>query len=290
MRIIKYLLIGNKGQLGRSFEKYFGEVGAEYKGVDAEEMDVTDMQSVSKVFDEEPPQIVINCAAYNLVENAEKEPEPAYKVNRDGVGNVAEMCKKHGSFLVHYGTNHVFNGTKGLPYVEEDKTNPLNEYAKSKLAGEYLVKEKLPLNHLILRTSWLYGEGNQNFIYKFLKRCHEGQELVGVVDEFATPTSTRLLVDLTIRCLEKNLKGLYHAVNSGTASRWDWANEILNAVGENRQVKKVEVGYFKLTAKLPKDSTLSNKKISKDLGIEIPRWEDELSNFISDQAYLDFKL
>lgn len=287
---MKYLIIGNKGQLGSNFEKEFKQKNCDFNGVDIQEVDVTNQKAINSCITAVKPKIVINCSAYNQVEISEKEPKMAYKVNRDGVRNIAKICRENNCFLVHYGTNHVFDGEKSGSYKEEDPTNPINEYGKSKLQGENLVKEILPDKSLILRTSWLYGEGPQNFIYKLLKRTKEGLEPVGAVNEKSTPTSTKLLVDLTIRALENNLIGLYHTVNSGSATRWEWAKQIFDITGIQKDIKKVEVSFFNLVAKLPENSTLDNTKLSRALGIEIPNWKKELRSFITEQNYFEFKL
>jgi len=286
---MKYLIIGNKGQLGSHFDRFFKSNNLKYTGLDLPELDITGQNEVFRKLNEINPEIVINCSAYNFVENAEQNPDPAFKVNSEGVSNIVKACIKNNCFLVHYGTNHVFDGKKETPYLETDSVNPINQYGKSKLAGEEIIRKELPNNHLIVRTSWLYGEGTQNFIYKFLKRNDEGRELVGVVDEIASPTSTKLLVDITIKALEKKLKGLYHVSNSGSASRWDWANEILNIIGKPKEIEKVNVKYFNLLAKLPINATLDCAKISKDLGVSIPNWKEELRRFMEKQNYFNPK-
>lgn len=286
---MKYLIIGNKGQLGKRFEKIFKHSNCDYNGLDLPEVDITNQECLNNIFEDFKPEIVINCAAYNLVQNAEKDSETAFKINEKGVRNLAQECKKSNSFLVHYGTNYVFDGTKGSPYVETDPTNPINEYGRSKLAGEKAVQEELA-KYLILRTSWLYGEGTQNFIYKFLQNMHKGKDIVVTTDDLATPTSTRILAEVTIKALENKLCGLYHVVNSGTASRFDWAKEILSILGIKKDIKKASVIDFNLPAKIPTDATLGNSKISKELGIKIPNWKDELKRFITEQNYFNFKL
>lgn len=287
---MKYLIIGSKGQLGRHFCKILKDRDYNYVSSDLPEIDITSTVSILKEFEKSKPNIVINCAGFTNVEEAEKNPHLAYEVNQEGVRNLSKTCREFNTFLVHYSTNLVFDGIKEDPYVETDITNPINEYGKSKLAGEKAIQEEMFDNYLILRTSWLYGEGTQNFIYKFLKRNTEGKELVGVTNEISTPTSTKLLVDVTLKALEKNLKGIYHLVPSGSASRWDWAMEILNILNKPKEIKKVKVEYFNLLAKLPKNTTLDNSKISKELRIKIPSWKDELKQFITEQNYFDFKL
>lgn len=287
---MKYLLIGAEGQLGKQFQKFFRTNNCDFMPVDIKDMDITDIRSVQNTLESYKPNVVINCAAYNFVEEAEKDPAPAFKVNSEGVKNLATSCKKIGCFLIHYSTNHVFDGQKDSPYSENDRVNPINQYGKSKLLGEVAVKEELPNNALIIRTSWLYGEGEQNFIRKFLNRVSEGKDLIGVTDEIATPTSTRLLTEVTMKAISKNLIGTYHIVNTGSASRWDWANEILKKINSDNELKPVKFEVFNLTAKLPPYAVLSNEKISKDLDIQIPDWKNELSDFIDTQDYFTLKI
>lgn len=281
---MKYLLIGNKGQLGKEFEKYFNENKINYLGIDKFEVDIVDFTQVNTIFKNFIPNIVINCAAYNLVDQAEKDTKTAYGVNEKGTVNIATACKKYNSFLVHYSTNYVFDGNDP-PYNEDYATNPISEYGKSKLAGEKAIQDELnENNYLIFRLSWLYGVGKQNFVHKFMEQVNNSGILMGTIDEKATPTSTRLVVNVTINSLQNGLTGLYHLANSGTASRWDWANEILKILDIDKKIEMVKIEKFNLPAKRPKDATLNNRKIQKDLGIKIPHWKEELKIFL-EKAY-----
>ena len=280
---MKYLLVGNKGQLGKGFEVYFKKNQITYLGVDKKELDITNPEKVVELFKKEKPDVVINCAAYNLVDKAENEISSAHSVNERGVRNISKECNKYGSFLVHFSTNYVFDGKSNKPYKESDKTNPLSVYGKSKLAGEIAMQEELEKNkYLIFRLSWLYGDGEQNFIYKFMKRVKNNEKLMGTIDEKSTPTCTKLVVDVTMKALEKELTGLYHLAGSGTTSRWGWANEILNILKIDKKIEKVSINKFNLPAKRPINATLDNSKIQKDLNIKIPHWEDRLEKFLKE--------
>jgi len=276
---MKFLITGAKGQLGIEFVKLFTKFEADFVAFSKDELDVSNLEEVLSAMEGCKPDVVINCAAYNLVDQAELEPFEAFKVNTIGARNIAYACKKFGAFLVHYSTDYVFDGSKRGLYTEDDEPNPLNEYGKSKWFGERLISEVTD-NCLIMRTSWVYGEGTQNFIYK-LFQWMESQEVVKVVcDEYSVPTSAFIVVEITLKALREGLTGLYHVVNSGYASRYEWAKEILSIKGINRFVYPVCQDEFDLPAKRPRFSAMSNQKISEALGAEIPHWKEELKRYL----------
>lgn len=227
---MKFLVFGRNGQLGTEFTEYFDKKGYKYLSLSRNECDITNTKQVRNVIETYKPDVVINCAAYNLVDKAETEYRKAFEVNSFAVKNLAEICYDHKCLLVHYSTDYVFDGTKEYYYTEEDIPNPLNTYAKSKLMGEDFVKETLD-RHLIFRVSWVYGKGKRNFLYKLLQWAKEHDVLKIAVDEFSVPTSTRTIVEVTVKAVEVGLTGLYHLVNSGYASRYEWAKEFLKLKG-----------------------------------------------------------
>lgn len=217
---MKILITGAKGQLAREFIRQFTQKGTEFVDFSREELDVSDFKAVFKIIKEIKPTIVINCAAYNNVDGAEKEKERAFLVNAIGPYNLSVVCSDIKALLIHFSTDYVFDGTKEGLYTEEDEPNPLNEYGKSKLWGERFIQENME-NYLIFRTSWVYGEGTQNFLYK-LNQWAKNQEYLRIAcDEFSVPTSTRTIVEVTLKAIEQGLTGLYHLVNSGYASRFE---------------------------------------------------------------------
>lgn len=183
---LRILITGAKGQLATEFIQTFESKGVDHKAFSREELDITNLSLLLKVLEDLKPTHVINCAAYNLVDKAETEPTDAYKVNAVGAYNLAIACAEIGAVLVHYSTDYVFDGKKEAPYVEEDQPNPLNEYGKSKLLGERLIQQTD--RYLIFRTSWVYGRGKQNFLYK-LTQWSQSQEYLRIAcDEFSVPT------------------------------------------------------------------------------------------------------
>ncbi len=277
---MKYLIIGKNGQLGKEFQKKLDN--KKFVALGRKECDVSDLSQVLEVFKNYKPSVVINCSAYNFVDKAEEDYIDAFKVNALGVRNLAFASEKNNAFFVHFSTDYVFDGQKedGL-YTEEDKPNPLNLYGKSKLAGEEWLKEETE-DFLLFRVSWVYGEGKQNFIYKLFHWAKSNPYLKVAYDEISVPTSTRTIVDITLKSLEKGLKGLYHLTNSGYASRYEWAKKVFEVKGIDRFIKPVPSDIFNLPAKRPKFSPMSNRKISDLLNIEINNWDKELEIFLKD--------
>ncbi|HCP10330.1 MAG TPA: dTDP-4-dehydrorhamnose reductase [Thermodesulfobacterium commune] len=275
---MKILITGAKGQLAREFIRQFTQKGTEFVDFSREELDVSDFKAVFKIIKEIKPTIVINCAAYNNVDGAEKEKERAFLVNAIGPYNLSVVCSDIKALLIHFSTDYVFDGTKEGLYTEEDEPNPLNEYGKSKLWGERFIQENME-NYLIFRTSWVYGEGTQNFLYK-LNQWAKNQEYLRIAcDEFSVPTSTRTIVEVTLKAIEQGLTGLYHLVNSGYTSRFEWAREYLRLRGIKKFIYPAYQADFNLPAKRPRFSVMSNDKICKRLKIEIRHWKDELLAF-----------
>lgn len=277
---MKYLIAGKNGQLARAFIERFELEGIDFLAPGEKDLDITDPEMVSKVVGESKPAVILNCAAYNLVDRAEDEQGKAFAVNADGAGALAMAARKYGSFLVHYSSDYVFDGMKENDlYDESDLPNPLNQYGKSKLEGEKLVGKETA-DSLILRLSWVFGEGRQNFIAKLLEWTEKNEYLRITCDEFSVPTYTETVVDITLKALEKGLSGLYHLTNSGFCSRYEWAKLILNSAGINKFIRPVPMDAFPLPAKRPRFSAMSNKRLSGLLDVEIPSWEESVVSFV----------
>ena len=272
---MKILITGAKGQLAKEFSKKLTEIEENFVALSKQELDISNFERVIKVFKEIKPSIVINCAAYNLVDRAESFPFEAIKVNSLGVANLILACNNYKAKLVHFSTDYVFDGSKEGLYTEEDNPNPLNEYGKSKLFGEYFIQEQME-DYLIFRTSWVYGEGKQNFIYKLLQWAQVQDYLRIACDEFSVPTSTRTIVEITLKAIHAGLTGLYHLVNSDYASRYEWAKEVFRIKGIKKFIYPAYQADFNLPAKRPRFSAMSNEKICKNLGIKIKNWKEEL--------------
>ncbi len=268
--MLRYLITGKDGQLATEFLKRFE---GEAAGFSHKDLDIGNLDQVLECLQGLKPQIIINCAAYNYVDLAESRYYDAIRTNTIGVRNLAYGAKKIGALLVHFSTDYVFDGTKRIPYTEEDEPNPLSLYGKSKYMGELSIKEEL-LNYLIFRVSWVFGEGRQNFIYKLLTWAKDKERLQIAFDEVSCPTSTTTIVEITLRALKERLTGLYHLTNSGYASRYEWAVFILKSLGIKKEVTPVSSAIFNLPAKRPDFSAMSNKRISGLLELSIPTWQE----------------
>ena len=168
-------------------------------------------------------------------------------------------------------------------YTESDPVNPLNEYGKSKLAGEQHVMDELD-RCLVLRLSWVFGAGKQNFIYKLTEWSRNNEYLKIACDEFSVPTYTGTVVDITLRAIEQGMNGRYHLTNSGFCSRYEWAKLILSTIGVKKFIRPVTMDTFNLPAKRPKFSAMINNKLAGLLNVDIPAWEDSVRSFLKESA------
>ena len=277
---MKYLIIGHKGQLGKEFCTSLKNTGHNIIGYDIDEIDVADRSKVFELVEDTKPTIIVNCSAYNLVDKAETDYFTAFKTNSLGVKNLAEAAKQFRANFVHYSTDYVFDGTKNKPYTEDDAPNPLNMYGKSKLLGELFLKEELD-NHLLFRLSWVFGNGTQNFIYKFQEWAKNKKQLQISNDEISVPTWTKTIVELTVDALNKELHGTYHLTNTGHCSRYDWAKLIKETLNLDVEIESVPRSTFILPAVRPANSAMSNKKLIKDLGVEILNWKDAVKQHLA---------
>jgi len=273
----KFLIIGAGGQLGKEFVRVLSLKGIDFVDLERKDLDITNFEKVYKTLKEIKPSIVINCSAYNQVDLAETEILKAFSTNAIGPYNLAITCREIKAKLIHYSTDYVFDGIKKGLYTEEDPPNPLNQYARSKLLGEELVKQVLE-DYLILRVSWVYGEGRQNFIYKLLQWAKEREVLQIAFNEVSVPTYTGFIVEKTLKALKKGLTGLYHLVPRGYASRYEWAKLTLKLFGINKVLIPVQKEIFNLPAKRPDFSAMSCSRIEKDLGEEFEEWNEVFSN------------
>jgi dTDP-4-dehydrorhamnose reductase len=228
------------------------------------------------------PDVVINCAAYNDVELAEISYEECYRTNAAGAENVALVCGRKNIKCVHYSSDYVFDGKRKTPglYTEDDTPHPINNYGLTKYEGDKLVMAGNP-NALILRTSWLYGKGERNFMQKVLQWSKEKKHLRIAADEISIPTSIDILASLTLQAINNNLSGLYNATCSGYCSRYDWAKLILETSHSEAIAYPAESHEFAVMCRRPLFSALDNSKLSKALQIDIPNWKTEFIAYMN---------
>jgi len=283
---MRYLIAGRNGQLARAFIRRFEELAFDFSAPDKSQLDITDSASVNGIVESYKPDVIINCAAYNLVDRAEQERERAFSVNAAGPEYLARAAAKRKAFLVHFGSDYVFDGLKesGL-YTENDAANPLSEYGRSKLAGENAVLE-VAGKSLVLRLSWVFGEGKQNFIHKLMEWAQSSEYLRIACDEFSVPTHTETVADVTLKALEQGITGLCHLTNSGFCSRYEWAQAVFRDVGIRIFIRPVASAVFNLPAKRPGFSAMSNEKLSRLLDIRIPSWEEGVRSYLHERKLL----
>ncbi len=277
---MKFLIAGKHGQLARAFAQRLESRSREVHAPDEAAFNITDAAGVDSVVGSLRPDIILNCAAYNLVDQAEQDRQQANAVNGQGPKILAEAAEKYGAYLVHFSSDYVFDGAKerGL-YVEDDPVHPLNEYGRSKLSGEGAVQQTVG-RHLICRLSWVFGAGKQNFISKLEEWATNSEFLKISCDEFSVPTWTETVVDVVLKAVDRELTGLYHLTNSGFCSRYEWAKFILQRRGIAKFMRPVSMASFNLPAPRPTFSAMSSARLSEKLGVTIPSWEEAVEAFL----------
>ena len=269
------LVVGSKGMLG---QELMGLLGSAARGVDVEEIDITDLASVQRVLVTLKPRLVVNAAAFTNVDGCETQAELALQVNGEGVAHLAMITKEIGATLVQISTDYVFDGGKGSPYLEDDPTAPLSIYGESKLAGE--MNAKFNPDHLIVRTQWLYGHAGKNFVETMLRLGAERSEVSVVDDQVGSPTWTYDLALAIKALIEKGCRGTYHAANSGFVSWNGFAKEIFRLSGLDVQVKAITTAEFALPAARPLYSTLDCGKLLQDTGFTARPWQQALKRYL----------
>jgi dTDP-4-dehydrorhamnose reductase len=277
---MKVLVTGAGGQLGRDLAKALAG-SAEPVLCDRAALDVTDAEAVRRMMLAVKPDAVIHAAAYTQVDRAEIEPDEAYRVNALGTRNVAVAAAEAGAKLACVSTDYVFDGKLGRPYRETDPPAPINAYGRSKLEGERFVRH---LHHrsFIVRTSWLYGGGPNNFVGKILRAAREGRTLRVVGDEIGSPTYTADLAGFLAELVRTNLYGTYHAANTGFCSRYEQAVEVLRLAGlAHVPVTAINSAELSASAPRPKFSALDPMMIRLSGLKPLPDWRDALARCLA---------
>lgn len=275
---MRAFITGSKGQLGAAFVRHLDANGWDYAAADIDTLDITDGNAVMDALLPYRPGLILNCAAYNLVDKAETEGAKAFAVNAEGPRGLALAARKLESTLVHFGTDYIFDGAKAAPYTEADAPNPLNNYGRSKLKGEEYVLQAP--GSLVLRLSWVYGRGEQNFMHKLRGWAANPGPLRVASDEISVPTCTEDVVLVALEALKRGLTGAWHLTNTGHCSRYDWAKLALEEYGISKEVVPARMAEFKTAARRPGYSAMSNAALSAELGIKIPAWEDSVAAYI----------
>lgn len=277
------LVTGSNGQLALCIKDRDKDVaGFNFIYVDYDELDITNERKVVAFFEKRKITYCINCAAYTEVDKAESEPEIAKSVNETGTRYLAKSCKEHNAVFIHISTDFVFDGKKSTLYKENDKTNPLSVYGKTKLDGERAIVECLE-EYFIIRTSWLYSEYGTNFVKTMLKLGNERDELNIVCDQIGTPTYAGDLAEIILKIIseEQNSFGIYNYSNHGVASWYDFATAIFDENNTEIKVLPITTNLYPTPAKRPSYSMLDKTKIKNVLNIEIPYWRESVRKCLS---------
>lgn len=275
----KYVLItGARGQLGHDLVKELESRNIKYLATDYDNLDITDDIKVSKFFSEHNISCVIHSAAFTQVDKAEEEKELTHKINVIGTSNIVNECMKKDIPMVYFSTDYIFGGEGDKPYSEDDKANPLGEYAKSKYEGELLVK-KLK-KYFIIRISWVFGINGKNFIKTMLQLSETKKELNIVSDQIGSPTYTVDLSKLVADMIQTDKYGVYHATNEGFVSWADFAREIFKRANVDVVVHDVTTEEYNAKALRPKNSRLNKSKLVENGFNKLPSWQDALDRFL----------
>ena len=278
---MKILLTGSNGQLGHDFKKIFNKKNIEYIATDYKELDITNDEDLNKFFQEnEGITHVINCAAYNDVDKAETD-KKVWLLNAEAPKKLAEFSKKIVAIFVTYTTDFVFDGEKNSPYMEDDKTNGVSEYGKSKAQGEKDVLEAYDRS-FVIRTSWVFGIANNNFNKQVINWSKSRNELNIVDDQVSVPTYSMDLAEFSWKLIQTEKFGLYHITNDGIASKYDQAKYVLEKIGWKGTLGRAKTADFNLPAKRPAYSKLDSSKVEKLLGEKIPTWQSGIDRFLEE--------
>lgn len=282
------LVTGVNGQVGFELARSLQGLGR-VVAVDRSVLDLSNPDQIRAVVRETRPDLIVNPAAYTAVDKAETEFDLAMRINGEAPGLLAEEAKKLGAALIHYSTDYVFNGEKQVAYVEGDPTDPQNAYGRTKLAGELAI-EATRADHLIFRTSWVYGSRGKNFLLTMLRLGAERPELKVVADQFGAPTWSNTIATLTAHVVARAFSaddpaawwsghaGVYNLTATDSTSWHGFATSIFELAGlETRpNVLPIPASDYPTPAKRPSNSRMSNEKLAQVFGLRAPHWKDAL--------------
>lgn len=286
----KILVTGAMGQLGRALNKLLKNnndymiYNTDTKKVsDASlgnvySLDITNYETANEIIKDFNPDVIINCAAHTAVDLCETDKDNAYKINVEGPKNLAIISEKLNAKMVQISTDYIFDGSAAIPYTEEIKGNPQSVYAKTKYEAEKVVMQYCTRSYII-RTGWMYGEGN-NFIKTMLKLSEEKKEISVVEDQIGTPTSAKEVARLIIFLIETDKYGIFHGTCEGSTSWYQYAVEIFKLANKDIIVRPIKSSDYHSAAKRPTFSVLENKRLKNETEFRFSNWYDELKVFM----------
>ena len=285
---MRILVCGAGGQVGHELVDRAKQYGLEALGMTRDQLDITNAAQVADLVSRAKPGIIINAAAYTHVDNAETHSDQAYAVNRDGAARLAEAARQASIPLLHISTDYVFSGEAQTPYCETDEVAPTGAYGASKLAGEAAIESAMD-QHLILRTSWVYGTHGHNFVKTMLRLGAQRDSLSVVADQFGCPTRAGSIADVLLHLAQRYERdgtlawGLYHYTGRSSCTWFDFAVEVFRQaeakgmLPKQPQVSPITTAQYPTPARRPAWSVLDCSKFETTFGIETLDWHDELS-------------
>jgi dTDP-4-dehydrorhamnose reductase len=297
----RILLIGSTGQVGHELAGTLTRIG-EVVVPERAALDLTRTPDVARIIHDTYPQIIVNAAAYTAVDLAEKEPEKARAINTEAPAAMAVAAAELNALLVHYSTDYVFDGSKESPYAEDDSTNPLNVYGRTKLDGENAIRDS-GCRHLILRTAWVYATRGKNFLLTILRLASQREELRIVSDQIGAPTWAHEIARATSSMLERHAAaaagdapptGTFHVTAGGTTNWHAFATAILDEAAKlpsanpwlsaalgggsivTKRITPITTADYPTPARRPAYSVLSNERLTHSYRLQLPEWRDQL--------------
>lgn len=276
---MKLLVTGSDGLVGSNILPFLKQRFEVLPALE-KDWDIGDLRAGEEVLSRERPDVLLNLAAITNVDGCEDSPELAFRVNGEAPGTLAMLCSRFGTRLVHFSTDYVFDGMKAGPYSEEDPTNPLSVYGKSKLLGEKNVLE-LGRSATVIRTEWIYGQGGESFVTKVLKIARETGRLEVVDDQWGTPTYAKDLGPAVAALIEGKKAGIYHVTNDGSCTWFGFAQKIFSLLGVDVICEPITSQRLIRKAKRPVNSVLDCTKLRSDTNLEMRHWETALQEYLT---------
>ena len=289
---MRILVTGKNGQLGRSTQKLVNtgpkiennQSPNDFIFVGREELDLSSESSISNYFGNNKFDIIINCAAYTQVDRAEQEVELASQINHLAVKKLASIASNQQARLIHISTDYVFDGESDKPYMETDETNPINVYGRTKLAGEKALQALMPINAIIIRTSWVYSDYGNNFVETMLRLGRERDKISVVSDQMGSPTYAADLAGVILEIIRHNkfrdegqITQIYNYSNEGEISWHEFAKEIFKLAEIDCKVSSISKQQYPTPAKRPRNTFMNRDKIVKVFNIKISNWKSSLN-------------
>ena len=280
---MKILITGSTGQVGHALVKNLSN--HQIVALTRKDCNFSKLDEIKRIIDHQLPDLIINSVAYTNVEQAETDKEQAYRINCDVPKLIAQKAYECNIPLIHFSTDYVFNGEKECSYLEDDVTQPLGIYGKSKLAGENAIKE-VDGQFYIFRTSWVYSNIGNNFFLTMKKLSKEKDELKIVSNQYGVPTSNYFIaqqINKIIPLMDKDNAGIYHLVPDESCSWYEFAKQIIGILNPNFDLQKIspiDANKYKTKAKRPQYSVLSNRKVKQVFMLKFKNWKTELENII----------